>query len=885
MAKGGKMAERNQLTPMMEQYSELKLKHPDALLMIRLGDFYELFNEDAEIASRELGLYLTGREVGSGNRMPMCGVPHHALDEYLPQLVRKGYKVAIADQMEDPRKAKGLVRRQITRVVTPGLLEGAEGANNYLACILPRDEAYGFAYCDASTGEFRATQIDGDMAARKLHGELDRLGASEILVPEGAELPKEVLLWLEASEGKAFKTARPGQIFGLKQAEDELKAHFGSIGTEGFGLEGMPLAACAAGALLSYLKSMQGSDLKYMGSLGTYSLSGFMHIDRSSWRNLAVFGAEKAGSRGRGLLDVLDYTRTRMGARMLRAWLEAPLLDARDISARQDSVQELCTSPALADELGDALSGIADMERLGSKLTLGSAMPRDLASLAASLEGCGRLKSILSGKAASGALMEASCAIDPLSGIAGEIRLALSDELPSDASSGGIIRQGYSPEVDELRAAADGGRGWLAALEARERERSGIKNLRVGYNSVFGYYFEVSRSNIANVPSDFIRKQTLAGSERYFTEELKQIETKVLGAEEKQVRLESEIFRGLCGKAAEAIDSIMCDARAAAETDALLSFARAAIARRWRRPIVNSGKDTVLKAARHPVMEAAMPQGRFVENDIALTHDDSRLLILTGPNMAGKSTVLATCGLIQLMAQAGSFVPCSEASIGSCDRIFYRAGSYDDIAGGKSTFMVELLEMAEIMNSATDRSLVMVDELGRGTSTYDGMALAWAVAEHLHDVTRARCLFTTHYHELAELEERLPFARNYHVAVAEKPGEVVFLYRLQRGGTDKSYGLNVARMAGIPKDAIRRAGQILKQLEAMNDRGGHQMRLFGWNELPEEVADPIVAKPESEALKLLREADPEALSPREALELIYRLKEALEQEEEKGSLA
>lgn len=876
------MAERSPLTPMMEQYNELKLKHPDALLMIRLGDFYELFNEDAEIASRELGLYLTGREVGTGNRMPMCGVPHHALDEYLPQLVRKGYRVAIADQMEDPKKAKGLVNRQITRVVTPGLLLGEEDGNNYLACIMPKESGLGFAYCDASTGEFRTTQINGEGAGRKLVGELDRLAASEILVPEGAALPREVLQWLEASEGRAFKTARPGGLFGLRQAEEELKAHFGSTGTEGFGLDGMPLASIAAGALLAYLKSMQGSDLQYISSLGTYQLSGFMHIDRSSWRNLAVFGAERAGAKGRGLLDVLDYSSTRMGARMLRAWLEAPLLDAAEVSARQDSVQELSGAPAFADALEEALSGISDMERLGSKLTLGSAMPRDLASLAASLEGCGRLKCLLSERASSMALKKASEAIDPLDGISGEIRLALSDELPADASSGGIIRRGYNAEVDELRAAADGGRGWLAALEARERERSGIRNLKVGYNSVFGYYFEVSKSNIANVPADFIRKQTLAGSERYFTEELKQIETKVLGAEEKQVRLEAEIFRALCGRAAEAIDSIMADARAAAEADVLLSFARAAIARRWRRPLVDSGKDTVLKAARHPVMEAAMPQGRFVENDITLTHDDSRLLILTGPNMAGKSTVLATCGLIQLMAQAGSFVPCSEARIGTCDRIFYRAGSYDDIAGGKSTFMVELLEMAEIMNSATERSLVMVDELGRGTSTYDGMALAWAVAEHLHDVTRARCLFTTHYHELAELEERLPFARNYHVAVAERPGEVVFLYRLQRGGTDRSYGLNVARMAGIPRDAIRRAGQILKQLEALNDRGGHQMRLFGWSELPEEVEDLIIAKPESEAIRLLREAEPEALSPREALDLLYRLKDALERDEEKS---
>ena len=864
---------------MMEQYNELKGRYPEALLMIRLGDFYEFFNEDAEIASRELGLFLTGREVGTGNRMPMCGVPHHALDEYLPQLVKKGYRVAIAEQLEDPKSAKGLVKRDIIRLVSPGVLEGDDGSNNYMASIFPSDGGVGIAYCDVSTGEFRATQAEGKDFESKAVQELERLSASEILLPAGAALGEGLAGWIAQAGSSIVQTLRPEREFEHKAAARLLSGHFGAVGLEGYGLDGMLLAASAAGALLSYLKQTQKSGLEHISSLGSYRLSSFMHIDRGSWRNLAVFGSERALGKGEGLLDVLDTTLTKMGARMLKSWLEAPLLDISGIIERQDSIEDLIASRRLSDGIKDALSGIQDMERLGSKLSIGSAMPRDLAALGKSLDAAGRLKASLVSQAKSVKLSSLGKLIDPLNPLSAEISAALSDELPADLSSGGYIRKGYDAEVDELREAAAGGRGWLATLEARERERSGIKNLRIGFNGVFGYYFEVSKSNIGSVPSDFIRKQTLAGSERYFTEELKSIETKVLGAEEKQVRLEAEIFRGLCVKASEFIDVIMADAAAAAEADVLQSFAQAATSHRWTRPEVTDGLDTLLYSARHPVMEASMPAGRFVENDIELKHDDARLLILTGPNMAGKSTILATTGIIQLMAQAGSFVPCSSAVIGIADRIYYRAGSYDDISGGKSTFMVELLEVAEILNTGGERSLVMVDELGRGTSTYDGMALAWAVAEHLHDVTRARCLFTTHYHELAALEERLPFARNYHVSVAEKPGEVVFLYRLQRGGTDKSYGLNVAKMAGLPKDVVRRANQILKQLEEVYDRGGHQMRLFGWSELPDEVEDQVVARPESVAIALLRGAEPDELSPRDALELVFEMKRALEAEE------
>ncbi len=867
------------LTPMMEQYNELKERHPDALLMVRLGDFYELFNEDAKTASKELGLYLTGREIGSGNRMPMCGVPHHAIDEYLPQLVRKGYKVAIAEQLEDPKLAKGLVRRDITRVVSPGVLEGDDGGNNFMASVHSEGVSVGIAYCDASTGEFRATQLDGEGAAARAREELERLLPSEIVRAEGRTLPREVEELLAAGLAGVSTTERPEGDFDPRCAIRALSAHFGTAGIEGFGLAGMPMAAAAAGALLSYLSFTQKSDLGHITSLGAYRISGFMHIDRPSWRNLAVFGNDRAEG-GKGLLGVVDRTSTKMGARLMRAWLEAPLVDSAQISRRQDAVGELVRDRAGADKLEDVLSGISDLERLGSKLAYSSAMPRDLAALSKSLKAAGRLKGMIEADAEAPLLLELAGSIEPSGDLTGELDAALADELPADLSSGGYIRPGYDAEVDGLRAAAAGGRGWLTSLEAKERERTGIKNLRIGYNSVFGYYFEVSKSNIANVPSDFIRKQTLAGSERYYTEKLKEIETKVLGAEERQIGLEQQIFKRLTEKAYGMLEGIMRSAASAAAVDVLASFARSAFERRWVRPEVDDGLDTMLYGARHPVMEASMPAGRFVENDIELKHDDARLLILTGPNMAGKSTVLATAGLIQLMAQAGSYVPCFSARIGLADRIYYRAGSYDDITGGKSTFMVELLEVAEILNTGTERSLVMVDELGRGTSTYDGMALAWAVAEYIHDVARSRCLFTTHYHELAELEEKLPYARNYHVSVAERAGEVVFLYKLQRGGTDKSYGINVARMAGLPKDVIRRAGQILRQLERIYDRGGHQMKLFGWGELPEEAEDgPLPEKATSKALEMLSQADPESMSPREALDLIFEMKRAMDEEE------
>lgn len=870
------MAKAQGLTPMMEQYSLMKKRHPDALLMVRLGDFYELFNEDAEIASRELGLYLTAREIGSGNRMPMCGVPHHALDEYLPQLVRKGYKVAVADQLEDPKASKGLVKRDVTRVVSPGLLEGAEGANNYLAAIYQAgDGLIGLAYCDANTGEFKATQFEGPDAGMNARDEIERLSVSELLVPENLTLPHEVERLVASPESAMSVTIRPQQDFSAQVAASRIASHFESQGLEGFGLLGMHAATGAAGAALAYLTETQKQGIGHITGIGFYRISGFMYVDRPSWRNLAVFGNERSQSKSKGILDVIDHTQTRMGSRLIRSWLEAPLMDPVLIDERLDSVEELFRASSARERLKESLGGIADVEKLASKVAYANATPRDMAALAKALRKAWQVKGAAS-VFKTAAIASAALRMAPPEELVARLEAALDDELPADASSGGFIRRGYNAQVDELRQAAQSGREWLAALEAKERERSGIKNLRIGFNQVFGYYFEVSRSNAANVPDDFIRKQTLAGSERFYTPELKDIENKVLGAEEKKTGLELRLFSELVESARNELPRIIATAGALAEADVMMSFAEAAFLRKWVRPAIDAGLDTVLKDARHPVMEAAMPEGRFVENDIELLEEDARLLILTGPNMAGKSTVLATAGLVQLLAQAGSFVPCSSAKVGICDRIFYRAGSYDDISQGKSTFMVELLEVAAILNTGTQRSLVLVDELGRGTSTYDGMALAWAVAEHLHDEVKARSIFTTHYHELAELEEKLPFARNYHVAVAERPGEITFLYKLRRGGTDKSYGINVARMAGLPRSVIRRAGLILKELERIYDRGGHQMKLFGWGE--EAHADESSQSMPSRVAELIEGADPEGLSPRDALDLLFRLKQALEEE-------
>ena len=884
-------------TPMIRQYRELKRRCPDAILMFRLGDFYEMFMEDAEIASRQLGIVLTSREIGSGNKMPMCGVPHHAVDEYIATLVKNGHKVAIADQVEDPRTARGLVRRDIVRVVTPGTLADQVDPveNNFLISVIRTQSGVGLASCDASTGELATTQVNGGDAMALISEEIDRISPAECIYPgdtrgfggPSRSSPAEHSEGEDPDEcpvrGKFVSYPRPHMDFHLARAEETLLSQFAVTSLEGFGCAGMDLAVRAAGALVSYLQETQMTRVPQISGMRIYHLEEFMRLDAPTRRALEIFHRE------RGLLSVLDSTVTPMGGRLIRSWFERPSVSACEITERLDAVEELAGELFVRADLRKTLDRIYDLERTCGRIGYRTAGPRDLLALASSLEAVADLLTVLD-EVKSPRLLHLAATLDPVREATERIRESIRPDAKANANEGGVIREGYSEEIDELRRAATEGKEWLIKLEAGERERTGIKSLKVGFNRVFGYYIEVTHANVHLVPEDYTRKQTLANSERYITPELKELESKILGAEERLVRLEAAIFEQVRDDMSNYLPRILSTARAVAELDVLASFAEDARNRGYVRPVVDSGPATVIRGGRHPVLEEMLGSARYVPNDIEVSCDEGRLLIITGPNMAGKSTVLATTGLITVMAQVGSFVPASEATIGICDAIYYRTGSYDDISAGKSSFMVELLETANILNNATDRSLILVDELGRGTSTYDGMALAWAVAEWVHDHVGARALFTTHYHELAALEERLPYARNYHVGAVERGGEVTFLYRLARGSVDKSYGLHVAKMAGLPREVVRRAHCILDDLEASLPSEGHQMTLFGWaDEEPvrgydiTEVLDDTSkgTAPHGDgrldaAVRLmdkLVQVDADNLTPREALDLVYELKD------------
>ncbi|MEA4882256.1 MAG: DNA mismatch repair protein MutS [Clostridia bacterium] len=869
-------------TPMIEQYAELKQKQSDAILLFRLGDFYEMFGDDAKIGSRELGIVLTSREAGPGNKMPMCGVPHHAVDSYIATLVQNGHRVAVADQMEDPKLAKGLVRRDIVRVVTPGTLteQVDPRRNNFLVAVLTvtGGSGAGLAACDASTGELSATQVDGPDAMKLIADEIERIGPSECIYPaDMGECGAQGNAGLPTIPANSTAFSRPLTDFDLSRAKSTLLSQFGTASLDGFGCAGMELAVRAAGALVSYIRETQMTSVPQISRMRTYHLGEFMRLDTPARKALDLFGRE------RGLLPVIDNTSTAMGGRLIRAWLERPSVSVREINERLDAVEELAADVILRGDVRAAMSRIHDLERTCGRIGCLTAGPRDLIGLAASLDAAAGLAHLL-GKASSKRVQTLRDELDSVPEASARIRESIQESAKSSPSEGGVIRSGYDEEVDELRKASTEGKEWLLKLEAQEKARTGVKSLKVGFNSVFGYYIEISHANAHLAPDDYIRKQTLANAERFITPALKELESKILGAEERLVRLESAIYRQVLEDVSRYLPRMLETARAIAQLDVLACFAEDARAMGYVRPQVDSGLATVIREARHPVLEKVIGPSRYVPSDIDMACDDARLVIITGPNMAGKSTVLATVGLITLMAQVGSFVPAREAQVGVCDAIYYRTGSYDDISSGKSSFMVELLEVATVLNTATGQSLILMDELGRGTSTYDGMALAWAVAEWIHDQVGARTMFTTHYHELAALEERLPYARNYHVGAVERGGELTFLYRLARGSVDKSYGLNVARMAGLPREVIRRAQQILKDLESIQPSGGRQMTLFGW------AAEPPVAGLEAQSntasdiaawapkvYERLRDVDPDGLAAREALDLVYELKAMVEE--------
>jgi len=796
------------LSPVRQQYLQIKRQHPEAIVFFRLGDFYETFDQDAEVTARELDIVLTSRNVAKGVRVPMAGIPFHAVENYLARLIEKGYHVAICEQIGDT-PVRGLFSRQVVRVVTPGtvvepgLLPG--DSNNYLAAVVLEGNRAGVAFADVSTGEFAATEIAASDRRAALRLELNRLKPAEVLV---AEPSAGDLGW------DGHVTVQPEWRFELQRTDDRLREHFGTATLAGFGLEDKPLATRAAGALLGYLGDTQEAALPLLTRLSTYALDDFMALDSATRRNLELTETLRTGEVRGSLLGVLDVTLTPMGRRLLRTWLVTPLLDRERIHHRLDQVEAFVTSGMIRAEVRNALRPLGDLERLSNRATAGLASPRDLAALRETLRRIPAAGQHL-GDDALAAVRPLAEQIDPCGDLLALLDRALVEDPPATLAHIGVIRPGFTERLDSVVEASRHAREWIAGLEAVERERTGIKSLKVGYNKIFGYYIEVTRSNAGAVPEEYIRKQTLVNAERYITPEMKEYESLVLNAEERIREIEGEVFREVCRTVGEHAPRLLATARALARLDVVSALAEVAVNRGYVRPEVVEEDVLEIRDGRHPVVEEFLHGTRFVPNDAAF-EDGERVRVLTGPNMSGKSTYLRQVALIVLMSQMGSFVPARSARVGLTDRIFTRIGAQDEIHAGQSTFMVEMVETANILHHATRRSLLILDEVGRGTSTYDGVSIAWAVVEfvHNHPRLRARTLFATHYHELIRLGELLPGVRNYNVAVSEEGGQVVFLHRIVPGGADRSYGIHVAELAGLPRPVINRAQEILAQLEA-----------------------------------------------------------------------
>jgi DNA mismatch repair protein MutS len=836
-------------TPLMQQYRDIKARHRDAILMFRMGDFYEMFDDDAHLAARTLGLTLTSRNNGAAAETPLAGVPVKAAQQYVKRLVERGFRVAICEQVEDPKTAKGVVRREVVEVITPGavmtddLLD--ERRNTFLVALAQDGTSAGLAAVDLSTGEFLLERLaPGDVDAA-----LARYRPSEVLVAEGAAMASSVA-------GVALLTRREGWEFDPVLAGEELARRFRLASLEGLGLEAADaLAVGAAGALLRYLAELQPSGLPQLRRPVARRAEGRLHLDAMTRRNLEITDALRPEGERATLLAVLDRTVTPMGSRLLRQWLLSPLNDRPAIERRLEAVALLAGDEVRRTALAAALDGVRDLERLGAKAAARRANPRDLGALRDSLLRLPRTRAAVTG------LFALDDGFDALADVAATLEAALVERPPAQLGDADAIRPGHDRELDELRGLRDGGRQYLVDLQTRERLRTGIASLKVGYNKVFGYYLEVTHANKDSVPAAYERRQTLTGAERYVTPELKEYEAKILGAEEAIARLEERLFGVARDAAGQAIARIQDTASRVAAADALAAFADAAVKERYARPVLTDEYALELTACRHPVVERMMPREAFIPNDVRLDAE-RQILIVTGPNMAGKSTVLRQVGLCVLMAQAGSFVPAAAATIGLVDRLFTRVGASDDLARGQSTFMVEMSETAAILHNATRRSLVLLDEIGRGTSTYDGVAIAWSVAEHLHEHVGCKTIFATHYHELTELAERYPRIANANVAVHESGEEIVFLHRLRPGGADRSYGIHVARLAGLPPEVLARAREMLRTLEA-----GHHLARAGTAHDQLALFTPAPS-PLVEELKAL---DLDGLSPREALAKLVEL--------------
>jgi DNA mismatch repair protein MutS len=865
-------------TPLMRQYAAIKKQHPNALLFFRLGDFYELFFDDAVVAARELQIQLTSRNKEKGVAVPMCGVPYHSAETYLTRLIRKGFKVAICEQVEDPRQAKQLVRREVTRVVTPGTAaDSALGSeeNNFLAAVASVQGACGFAALDLSTGDFRATEFQGEDAAHRVWDELQQLRPRELLF--ASSLPLFAAQQARDSGTKWAETPLEEWVFAPDYAIPLVENHFGVLSLEGFGLATRSAAASAAGAVLHYVRTTQRGTLDHVDRIGFYERQNCLVLDAVTVRNLELIEPLFANSaEDITVFRTLDATMTPMGKRLLRAWMLRPSIDRQEIERRLEAVDCQVREMVAREELRRALEGILDLERLLSRVTLETANPRDVLALSASLARIPRVRSAMEPLKAE-RLDNLAAALDDLPELRQRIDATIVPEPPLSFVEGGVVSGGVDAALDELRDLSRNSKQYLARVEERERERTGINSLKVKFNSVFGYYIEISKPNLHLVPPDYERKQTLVNAERFTTPELKEHETKILEAQERIVEIERRIFAELRAAIAAQARRIRQTALALAEVDLLSCFAHLAANRDYCRPQLDDSADLEIVGGRHPVIERQeimRSSERFVPNDLYLNSTTQSILVLTGPNMGGKSTFLRQAALIVLMAQMGSFVPARSARLGIVDRIFTRIGASDNLARGRSTFMVEMTETAAILNTATPRSLILLDEIGRGTATYDGLAIAWAAIEYIHARTRAKTLFATHYHELTELADRLSGVKNYHVSVKESAGGIVFLRKVDAGAADRSYGIEVAKLAGLPIEVIERAREVLSEHEDAE----HQVtaHLASDNVAPPAAQLTIFTPLTQKIVDRIKETDLNNLTPIEALNLLHELKKQME---------
>ena len=865
-------------SPMMQRYLETKEEYKDCILFYRLGDFYEMFFDDAITVSRELELTLTGKDCGQAERAPMCGVPHHAAEIYISKLIAKGYKVAICEQLEDPKTAKGIVKRGVIRVVTPGtviesnMLE--EKKNNYIMSIVKKGIYYGIAVCDVSTGDFYSTEIKENNNFPLVLDEIARYSPAELVVnsmmydstEEINKIKERFEIYFTRFNDKFFSEDINTIVDNYNLVDNDDKP-IKDIDKRLF-------AVASINGLVEYLKQTQKTSLEHINKITIYNTTRYMSLDINARRNLELTEKMRDKSKKGTLLWVLDKTSTSMGGRHLRRWINDPLIDVNEINKRLNAVKELKDNVMLRGDIIESLKKVYDIERLAGKISYGNANGRDMISLKNSLSKLPEVKSVLQ-NTTSNMLQELYNNLDELKDIYDLIEKSIVEDPPMTVKEGGLIKLGYNEEIDKLKTATTEGKNWLVQLEAKEKEETGIKNLKVGFNKVFGYYIEVTKSNLSQVPERYIRKQTLTNCERYITEELKELENQILGAEDKVINLEYEAFTEIRKEIAKNVKRLQKSAMIIATLDVLVSFATVAEDMNYCMPIVDNGGKIEIKEGRHPVIEKMLPTGSFIDNDTYMDDDENRLAIITGPNMAGKSTYMRQVALITLMAQIGSFVPATEAHIGVVDKIFTRVGASDDLSMGQSTFMVEMMEVADILKEATKNSLVILDEIGRGTSTYDGLSIAWAVAEYISDKTKcgAKTLFATHYHELIELEDKLEGVKNYSIAVKEKGEDVIFLRKIVRGGTDESYGVHVARLAGVPKEVLKRANEILRSLERKSILGSKKMEKE--NKQVQAGQLDLYNYKLAEIAQELDKIDLNTLTPIDALNTLMKIKEKM----------